>query len=1005
MNRHFYILAFLIAVRLLVLPVVAADPTRTIGVTNDQSQILANLKPGHPRLLATTDDWSKLRARRASDTRLALLLTKIESDARAALRESPLTYKKEGRRLLEVSREACRRIELWAFCYQLTGDKVFRVRAQKEMLVLAAFPDWNPSHFLDTAEMTTAMAIGYDWLYDALEPKPRDTICRAIVEKGIQPATGPARGKMSWQQWENNWNQVCFGGLTLGALAVADQAPADAAELLEWARKDIVHGLKVYAPDGVYPEGPNYWNYGTTYQVLMIAALESALGDDWGLPATPGFHASAVAQMQQTGPTGQPFNFSDGSPEKQFKPALYWFARRWQQPELIFFQHELLDEILRPPGSKRIFPRSLPLIALWSDDLTKTVASPTLPLAWFGDGPSPIGVFRSSWTDPNALYLAFKGGSAHVNHAHMDAGSFILEADGVRWACDLGAQEYYSVESHGWRLFGLEQGADRWRVFRLNNFSHNTLTIDGALHRVAGDARIVEFTTNSAAVNLSAIFAGQATNVVRHFQLGENRSIFVRDELAGLKPGSRIRWQMVTHAKVKADNQSAVLRQEGKVMQARLLLPAGAKFEVVPADPPHDGVNHPNPNTRILVMDAVVPSSGRLEIEVLLQPGDNPPVVGTPVTKDELIEQIPGAFAFAAVQYGGMLERIKDDKNRCPRTFAGGQVKLVEPKDWTSGFFPGSLWLLYEYTGDEKWKVAADDYTRRLESLRHFGGTHDLGFMLNCSYGNGLRLANPDGYREVLLDGAAALSRRFDPQVGLIRSWDFGAWKYPVIIDNMMNLEFLTWAAKATGDARFLAIATNHANRTLQNHFRPDNSSFHVVSYEPDTGAVESKGTHQGAADDSAWARGQAWGLYGFTAMYRETRNLAYLEQARKIANFILNHPRLPADGIPYWDFDAPGIPNAKRDASAAAVMASAFIELSGMVDPELSARCLATARRQLLTLNSPAYRVKPGQNGNFLLQHSVGFFNKNSEVDQPLNYADYYFLEALLRYRNQVSK
>lgn len=368
-------------------------------------------------------------------------------------------------------------------------------------------------------------------------------------------------------------------------------------------------------------------------------------------------------------------------------------------------------------------------------------------------------------------------------------------------------------------------------------------------------------------------------------------------------------------------------------------------------------------------------------------------------TKDELLQQIPDNFAFAAQQYERLLASVQNDP-KLPRTFEKGKVVTATPEDWTSGFFPGSLWFLYEYTNDPKWLAAATNYTERLERIKNFRGHHDVGFMLGCSYGQGWRLTKNPAYRDVLVQGARSLATRYKPEVGLIRSWDFGTWKYPVIVDNMMNLELLTFAARETGDQRLRDIALSHADRTLTNHFRPDHSSFHVVDYDPADGTVLGRMTRQGAADPSAWARGQAWGLYGYTAMYRETRNPAYLAQATNIANFILNHPRLPADKIPYWDFDAPNIPDAPRDASAAAIMSSALIELSGFVGKAAGRAYLDLARQQLLSLSSPAYRAQPGADGNFLLMHSVGSHPEHREIDVPLNYADYYFLEALLRYR-----
>jgi hypothetical protein len=589
------------------------------------TDLLATLRPEHPRLWATSNDWATLRQRAPADATLARLIGCIDADARTLLDQPPLTYKKEGRRLLAVSRAALNRISQLAFSYQFSGDRQFARRAETEMRALAAFPDWNPSHFLDTAEMTAALAIGYDWLYSELSPATRDVIRRAIVEQGLRPAFGPGAKYTSWRRAQHNWNQVCFGGLTLGALAVADEERDLAQLVLAAARQDIANGLRPYAPAGVYPEGPGYWNYGTTYQVMMLAALETALGDSWGLAASPGFLPSAAGQLHQTGPSGLVFNFSDGGERAGLRPAFFWFARQLGQPELLAFQAHPLAELLAASdrGSRR--EGFLPLIALWWTGLPEARAAQVLPLAWFGDGPNPIGTFRSSWTDSNAMYLAFKGGSASLNHGHMDAGTFVLEADGVRWACDLGAQDYHSIESKGWNLWNREPGGQRWKIYRLNNFSHNTLTIDGQLHQVNGDSRITSFDAErrAATVDLTAIFAGQATRVSREFALRRDQSAVIRDQLSGLKPGSSVRWQFLTHAEIHVDQSRAVLEQAGKSLRVTLS-PPSARWRHFPAAPPDDGVNAPNPNTHVLAADFTAPANGELLIEVVFQSGTKP---------------------------------------------------------------------------------------------------------------------------------------------------------------------------------------------------------------------------------------------------------------------------------------------------------------------------------------------------------------------------------------------
>ncbi|MFA9390633.1 MAG: glycoside hydrolase family 88 protein [Prolixibacteraceae bacterium] len=365
----------------------------------------------------------------------------------------------------------------------------------------------------------------------------------------------------------------------------------------------------------------------------------------------------------------------------------------------------------------------------------------------------------------------------------------------------------------------------------------------------------------------------------------------------------------------------------------------------------------------------------------------------------DVMAQIQSNFAVFEKQTDFMLDQLANN-DRNPRTVENGETKLVKSSDWTSGFFPGNLWNLYEYTRDEKWKDAADHFTMNIEKEKLNGRTHDMGFKMFCSFGNGYRLSSDPAYKTILLQSAKTLSTRFNPKVGCIRSWDHNSdkWDYPVIIDNMLNLELLFWASRETRDSSFYKIAVSHAETTMKNHFRDDYSCYHVVSYDTISGEPVIKGTHQGYSDESAWARGQAWGLYGFTMVYRETGDQRFLDQANRIAEFILNHPRLPKDGIPYWDFDAPGIPDEPRDASAAAVIASALYELGLYVDVETQQTYFNAADHILISLSSKKYLAKVGENHGFLLKHSVGSMPGNSEIDVPLIYADYYFLEANLR-------
>jgi uncharacterized protein YyaL (SSP411 family) len=367
---------------------------------------------------------------------------------------------------------------------------------------------------------------------------------------------------------------------------------------------------------------------------------------------------------------------------------------------------------------------------------------------------------------------------------------------------------------------------------------------------------------------------------------------------------------------------------------------------------------------------------------------------------------ISGSFALAEKQAGVMLKEVNAaiEKNKdktpppiAPRTLKAGELVLVPSRDWTSGFFAGELWYLYEYTGKEEWRKRAEEFTARMEPEQWNRKTHDMGFKMYCSYGNGYRLTKSAAYKDILIQSAKTLSTRFRPVTGVIRSWDHSQdkWSYPVIIDNLINLELLFFATRMTGDSSFYKIAVSHARTTLKNHFRADYSSYHVLEYDSVTGKVLKKNTHQGYSHESAWARGQAWALYGYTMCYRETKDRSFLEQAEKIEAFIFHHPNLPPDLIPYWDFNAPGIPNEPRDASAAAVMASALYELSSYSAQGKSYRAKAD---KIIGNLATHYTSPAGENRGFILLHSTGSKPSSSEVDAPLSYADYYFLEALLR-------
>lgn len=353
-----------------------------------------------------------------------------------------------------------------------------------------------------------------------------------------------------------------------------------------------------------------------------------------------------------------------------------------------------------------------------------------------------------------------------------------------------------------------------------------------------------------------------------------------------------------------------------------------------------------------------------------------------------------------------LLLLISEEQNKIPRTVnKDGEIHFCKSRfDWTAGFFPGICWQLYKTTGNVKYKKSAKYFQEKLKQHRFLTSNHDLGFVFNSSYVKAYLSTGYDEYKTIALDAANSLTQRFNPNIGCLQSWNTNkgwmskrGWQFPVIIDNMMNLELLFEASKLSGDSTYRKIAVSHANKTLKNHFRPDYSSFHVVDYNIETGAIRSKETAQGYAHESAWSRGQAWGLYGFTMCYRYTQDTAYLELAEKIASYILSHPNLPEDKIPYWDFNAPNIPNEPRDASAAAIIASALLELNNYSQKDYR----EAAKEIIKSLISKTYKAKLGTNNNFMLKHSVGSIPHKAEIDVPLIYADYYYLESLIRLKN----
>ncbi|MBN1852875.1 MAG: heparinase II/III family protein [Pirellulales bacterium] len=586
-------------------------------------------KVDHPRLLANHDQMTRLKEYSKSNPLGKALAQGIVHQADSMLTQEPIERRLQGRRLLGQSRECLHRVLTLSMAFHLTGNRKYMERAEKEMLVVAAFSDWNPSHFLDVAEMTFAMAIGYDWLFHELGGNSRNVIRTAIIQHGVAlPFTSRHKG---WVRARNNWGQVCHGGLTAGALAILEDEPDLAAKTVHNALHNVRYSMDAYAPNGSYPEGPGYWGYGTSYNVLLIAVLESALGSDFGLTKAPGFSMTGQYPAMVCGPSGQYFNYADGSAGRSINPTLFWLAKRFNRPDWLFGERERLQKMIEPKNrGNAAGGRFFPLALLWMHWPMED-APVRMPLHWNSEGEVPITVHRSSWANPGATFVGFKGGSPSANHGHMDIGSFVLDADGVRWAIDLGAEGYYGIESRGMNLWNSRQDSDRWTIFRLSNSGHNTLVIDGQLQHAAGRGSFVKFSEDPAfphsVLDMSSAYKGQVERVQRGIALLPSGEVLVQDELTGLKPGALVRWGMITpgvHDEAEPGSSTIRLHQGDAKLNLVIMEPATAIWKVVDTSEPRNPWDSPNRGTRMVAFDCEAHDSGELVMAVLATPGSCP---------------------------------------------------------------------------------------------------------------------------------------------------------------------------------------------------------------------------------------------------------------------------------------------------------------------------------------------------------------------------------------------
>ena len=582
--------------------------------------------PAHPRLLLLRGQEQGILRDIAADSSRRRIHQAIITGAEEMLSLPPIERIKIGRRLLDKSREALRRLFLLSYAARLTGEVRYARRAESEMLAIADFSDWNPSHFLDVAEMTMGMAIGYDWLYDKLPDSSRARIRNAIISKGLEPSRDSTVN--GWLRLSNNWNQVCNAGITLGAIAVYESQPESSRFLIDRAVASVVLPMEDYAPDGAYPEGYGYWDYGTSFNVMLLGALEKVFGsagpslrsgrqnDD-----RPSFLKTGGYMANMAGPSGAGWNYADSGPGGEFHPAMFYFAEKTRDPALLWTERATL---MRSDARRLARNRLLPAAMVFGQGVDIAKAPPPAALTWTGNGKNPVAMMRTSWTDPAAIFVGVKGGSAGDNHAHMDAGSFVMEADGVRWAMDFGADDYNRLETAGVDLWNRSQASQRWQVFRYNNMSHSTLTVNDSLHVMAGRATITSTSASAkfmhAIVDMSSVFGTSLAKAVRGVAVVDGDHVVVRDEIEAGGREATIRWNLVTPASVTITGpNSAELTRDGKKLFLRVAEPATVAMKTWSTVPAH-AYDSPNPGTSMVGFEVTLPAGSRQALTVLLVP-------------------------------------------------------------------------------------------------------------------------------------------------------------------------------------------------------------------------------------------------------------------------------------------------------------------------------------------------------------------------------------------------
>ena len=578
--------------------------------------------PEHPRILLQKGEEKALKKKIQKDVVWKDLHLSLLKEAEEMIKLTVNERIKTGMRRLGVSRETLRRIFILSNAYRMSGRTDFLKRAEAEMLKAASFSDWNPSHFLDVGEMTMALAIGYDWLYEKLPKQTKEIVEKAIIEKGLLPSYDK---RYNWfLRAVHNWNQVCNAGMTFGALAIWDKETDLARKTINRAIETIKIPMEHYAPEGAYPEGISYWDYGTSFNALFLSAVEKAFGTDFELGQMPGFLKTGEYVLHMVSPSLRNFAYSDNSQKAAMSPAMFWFYDKTKDASILYNQARLYQR----DGKERILKdRLAPAMLIWGASASLSKIQEPDQLVWKAQGDNPVCLMRSSWSDTSGVYVGVKLGSPSVNHGHMDIGSFVFEANGVLWGMDMGGENYNQLETKGVDLWNRKSGSQRWDVYRYNNRTHNTLSFNRKYQYVDGKAQIDKYSELAEHMyvvsDLTSVYEGQVKNVKRAVSLVDKKYVVVEDLIETNEHFTMMTWTMVTSATAKILSENVMLlEQDGKKLYIRVEGPEKIRWRIVPAEPDFS-YNSPNPGVSLIGFDVDLELSRKQKVKVYLLPEEN----------------------------------------------------------------------------------------------------------------------------------------------------------------------------------------------------------------------------------------------------------------------------------------------------------------------------------------------------------------------------------------------